>query len=268
MPSTKSNQKKSNQNNPDVLKLLEKYKKERDEAFQKEESLRDKMKLSEIITRTHAESLKHKVRDLTVENKDLRRTVKRLRIEMGLEYDPKFKGKTTKDIIGMLREKEQQSSHLSEENGSLNHQINQLTTALNSSVLARRTLEEQLSSVQYEMKELTKKYGRLLKLWEDTKVQRHERVLMTNFPGITPKSSPKEVCDKSVQTVTSISQYQRFPRTSSWELVQFQGESEKLKKKFQDTLGKTGAPKPHTKSENNLYSTSSTVKITYRSLHN
>eukprot|EP00064_Thunnus_orientalis_P001013 superscaffoldBa00000062_g1014 len=74
----------------------------------RESVLREKLRQYESRLRS-TEALKQKLKTLTMDNKDLRKQVKTLRTEIGLECSPKFNGKTTKDIINDLHEKDQQS---------------------------------------------------------------------------------------------------------------------------------------------------------------
>lgn len=102
----------------ETLKLLEKCRKERDDALHRENVLREKLRQYESRLRS-TESLKQKLKTLTMDNKELRKQVKTLRTEIGLEASPKFNGKTTKDIISDLHEKERECNSLVEKTGKL-----------------------------------------------------------------------------------------------------------------------------------------------------
>ncbi|KAK6484639.1 hypothetical protein HHUSO_G12453 [Huso huso] len=189
---------------PEALKLLNKYRKERYDAFQNQEALGDKMKLAEAMVKSQTDELKQKAKELKRENKELRKTVKKLRTDLGLELDPKFKGKMTMDIMIELQEKEQQRDCLAEENDTLKQKIDQLMTELASKVKAKKMLEEQLLSTQSELRHMTRSHCHLLKLCEELKNSKERPLLTTNFPPISRKDNHRYVSDKLVQTVTSI----------------------------------------------------------------
>lgn len=190
----------------DTQKLVEKYRSERDEAIQRENALKEKLRQYESRTRS-TETVKQKLKTLTLENKELRKQVKTLRAEIGLESSPHFQGKTTKDIVNDLQEKERECSALMEKTGRLNLTIDELSSELANTVTSKTLLEEKVQSLQLNLKDMTNNQRRLLKLWEDKKAQREPVVL----PAITPRTAQKPLAHKVVQTDMSISSTQILP---------------------------------------------------------
>lgn len=190
----------------ETLKLLEKCRKERDDALHRENVLREKLRQYESRLRS-TESLKQKLKTLTMDNKELRKQVKTLRTEIGLEASPKFNGKTTKDIISDLHEKERECNSLVEKTGKLSLTIDDLTSELANTVTSKTLLEDQVQSLQQNLKDMTNNQRRLLKLWEDKKVQREQLAL----PAINHKSGQKQFTHKLVQTEMSIGLSQKLP---------------------------------------------------------
>ncbi|XP_077579688.1 uncharacterized protein LOC144201153 [Stigmatopora nigra] len=191
----------------ETLKLLEKCQKERDDAVHRENVLRDKLRQYESRLRS-AETLKQKFKTLTADNKDLRKQVKALRIEIGLECSPKFLGKTTKDVVGDLHAKERECDALIDKTAKLGLTVDELTAELASAVTSKTLLEEQVQALQQNLKDMTNNQRRLLKLWDDKKVQREQQVL----PAIAVKPGKKPVfMQKDVQTDLSISASQKLP---------------------------------------------------------
>ncbi|KAM3866281.1 uncharacterized protein ACN63O_009960 [Diretmus argenteus] len=190
----------------ETLKLLEKCRKERDDAMHRESILREKLRHYESRMRS-TEALKQKLKTLTVDNKDLRKQVKTLRAEIGLEASPKFNGKTTKDIIHELHEKERQCSSLVEKAGKLSLTIDDLTSELANTVTSKTLLEDQVHSLQQNLKDMTNNQRRLLKLWEDKKGQREQ----LSLPAISQKNGQKPGVHKAVQTEMSIDSSQKLP---------------------------------------------------------
>ncbi|XP_057712619.1 uncharacterized protein zgc:113691 [Corythoichthys intestinalis] len=191
----------------ETLKLLEKCRKERDDAVHRESVLRDKLRQYESRLRS-AETLKQKFKTLTAENKELRKQVKALRTEIGLECSPKFYGKTTKDVVSDLYEKERQCDALIEKAAKLGLTVDELTSELASAVTSKTLLEEQVQSLQQNLKDMTNNQRRLLKLWEDKRVQREQQAL----PAIAVKPGQKPIfIQKAAQTDMSISASQKLP---------------------------------------------------------
>lgn len=187
-------------------KLLEKCRKERDEAIHKESVLREKLRQYETRIRS-TEGMKRKVKTLTMDNKELRKQVKALRTEIGLECSPKFNGKTTKDVINDLFEKERECTSLVEKTAKLSLAIDDLTTELANAATSKTLLEDQVKSLQQNLKDMTNNQRRLLKLWEDKKAQKEQ----LTFPAITQKPGQKASMHKAVQTEMSISSSQKLP---------------------------------------------------------
>uniref|UniRef100_A0A8C7XEG7 Zgc:113691 n=1 Tax=Oryzias sinensis TaxID=183150 RepID=A0A8C7XEG7_9TELE len=186
----------------ETLKLLEKCTKERDEALQRESALKEKVRQYEARMRS-TEALKQKLKTLTIDNKELRKQVKALRTEIGLENSPTFSGKTTKDIVNDLHEKERECNSLVEKTGKLTLTVDELTAELSNTVTSKALLEEQVQSLQQNLKDMTNNQRRLLKLWEDKKSQREQLAL----PSIIQKSPTH----KEVQTDMSINSSQKLP---------------------------------------------------------
>uniref|UniRef100_H3ANW0 Zgc:113691 n=1 Tax=Latimeria chalumnae TaxID=7897 RepID=H3ANW0_LATCH len=224
----------------EITKLVQKYKKERDEAFRKGESTRDKLKLVEITTRTQIEELRQKVRDLSKENRILSKTLKTYRIELGLESDPRFRGKMTKDVVKELQEKEEECRDLAEENSSLKFKLAETTSEFDQIVTSKSTLQEKLQAIETEMQELIGENASTLKLLEETKLHRDEVEQANMFlrQALSQKQEMKHFSNKYVQTMTSIPVYQKAYRRSSRELVTsqllFHQETEKMRKKFEE----------------------------------
>ncbi|XP_062873132.1 uncharacterized protein zgc:113691 [Trichomycterus rosablanca] len=190
----------------DPLKLLDQYRQERDEAVQRENALKEKLRQYDSRLKS-SEAAKQKLKTLTMENKELKKQVKALRTEIGLESSPGFQGKTTKDIVNDLQEKERECKALVEKNGRLNLTIDELSSELANTVTSKTLLEEKVQSLQVSLKDMTNNQRRLLKLWEHKKAQR-EPVLL---PAITQRAGHKPVAYKSVQTDMSIGSTQILP---------------------------------------------------------
>ncbi|XP_029929797.1 uncharacterized protein LOC115374808 [Myripristis murdjan] len=205
----------------EALKLLEKCRKERDDAIHRESVLRERLRQYESRMRS-TEALKQKLKTLTVDNKELRKQVKTLRAELGLESSPKFHGKTTKDIINDLHDKERQCTSLVEKAGKLSLTIDDLTSELANTVTSKTLLEDQVQSLQQNLKDMTNNQRRLLKLWEDKKAQREQ----LSLPAISQRPGQRPVVHKAVQTEMSISSSQRLP-VNAFETKPFRRDSEK-----------------------------------------
>ncbi|XP_030630570.1 uncharacterized protein LOC115812225 [Chanos chanos] len=190
----------------ETFKLLEKCRKERDDAMHRESILREKLRQYESRMRS-TEALKQKLKTMTLDNKELRKQVKTLRAEIGLEASPKFQGKTTKDIINDLHEKERQCNSLMEKAGKLSLTIDELTSELANTVTSKTLLEDQVQSLQQNLKDMTNNQRRLLKLWEDKKAQREQ----LSLPAISQKPGQRPIVHKAVQTEMSINAAQRLP---------------------------------------------------------
>ncbi|XP_041697252.1 uncharacterized protein zgc:113691 [Coregonus clupeaformis] len=201
-------EKKENASKFQMLKLLEKCRKERDDVAHRESIMKEKLRQYESRMRS-TEVLKQKFKTVTLENKELRKHVKTLRQEIGLEASPKFNGKTTKDIISDLHEKERQCSSLVEKTGRLSLTIDDLTSELANAVTSKTLLEYQVQSLQQNLKDMTNNQRRLLKLWEDKKSQREQLTLPAI--GIPQRPGQKPVSHKGVQTEMSINSAQKLP---------------------------------------------------------
>ncbi|XP_061653865.1 uncharacterized protein zgc:113691 [Phyllopteryx taeniolatus] len=123
----------------ETLKLLEKCRKERDDAVHRETVLRHKLRQYESRLRS-TETLKQKLKTLTADNKELRKQVKALRKEIGLECSPRFHGKTTKDVVNDLHEKERACDVLIEKAAELSLTVDELTSELANAVTSKTLL--------------------------------------------------------------------------------------------------------------------------------
>uniref|UniRef100_A0A3Q4MQG0 Zgc:113691 n=1 Tax=Neolamprologus brichardi TaxID=32507 RepID=A0A3Q4MQG0_NEOBR len=205
----------------ETLKLLEKCRKERDDAMHKESVLREKLRQYESRMRS-TEAMKQKLKTLALDNRELRKQVKALRTEIGLECSPKFNGKTTKDIINDLHEKERECNSLVEKAGKLSLTIDGLTSELANTVTSKTLLDDQVQSLQQNLKDMTNNQRRLLKLWEDKKSHREQLAL----PAIIQKPGLKPPAHKAVQTDMSISSTQKLP-ANAFEIKPFSRDSDK-----------------------------------------
>ncbi|KAM6919220.1 uncharacterized protein FYW49_008742 [Xenentodon cancila] len=203
----------------EMLKLLETCRKERDDAMHRESVLREKLRQYESRMRSTT-ALKQKLKTLTIDHKELRKQVKALRTEIGLECSPNFTGKTTKDIINDLHEKEFECNSLMKKIEKLNLSIENLTSELVNTVTSKTLLEDQVQTLQQNLKDMTNNQRRLLKLWEDRKAQREHLAL----PAIIQKPSIHKV----VQTDMSISSSQKLP-ANAFETKPFSGDNDKKK---------------------------------------
>uniref|UniRef100_A0A4W5KFG9 Zgc:113691 n=1 Tax=Hucho hucho TaxID=62062 RepID=A0A4W5KFG9_9TELE len=201
-------EKKENVSKFEMLKLLEKCRKERDDAVHRESIMREKLRQYESRMRS-TEVLKQKLKTVTLENKELRKHVKTLRQDIGLEASPKFNGKTTKDIISDMHEKERQYRSLVEKTGRLSLTIDDLTSELANAVTSKTLLEYQLQSLQQNLKDMTNNQRRLLKLWDDKRSQREHLTLPAI--GLPQRPGEKPVSHKGVQTEMSINSAQKLP---------------------------------------------------------
>ncbi|XP_062260635.1 uncharacterized protein zgc:113691 [Platichthys flesus] len=205
----------------ETLKLLEKCSKERDDAMHRESALREKLRQYESRWRS-TEAVRQKLKTFSVDNKELRKQVKALRTEIGLECSPKFNGKTTKDIINDLHEKERDCSSLVEKAGKLSLTIDELTSELANTVTSKTLLEDQVQSLQQNLKDMTNNQRRLLKLWEDKKAQREQLAL----PAIAQRPVQKPFVEKTTQTDMSISSSQKLP-VNAFETKPFSRDNDK-----------------------------------------
>ncbi|KAM4722921.1 uncharacterized protein WCC33_009106 [Rhinophrynus dorsalis] len=203
----------------EVSRYVQRCQKERDEAFRREESARDKLKHIEATTRSQIQELKMKLKDITSENKTLHRTVKKLRLELGLEVNPKFKGKMTRDIIRELHVQEDQCSRLREDNQLLSVQLREMIPIIDQTQKHKMEIETKLESMENKLQELTNENNRISQLLKESQKEREE---LEKANLILKKSieDNKQVTNRSVQTTTSIpvtlqSSYKRISRDTS-----------------------------------------------------
>ncbi|XP_069089463.1 peptidoglycan DL-endopeptidase CwlO-like [Pleurodeles waltl] len=208
--------KKRHMSSSEVSRFLQKCQKERDEAFRREESSRDRLKRLEASTKTQIAELKHRVKETTNENKILHKTIKRLRVELGLEISPRFKGKMTKDIIRELHDKEDQCLRLLEENSHLTFRLKEVVPSLAQVNKLKKDLEGQLQATSVKTQDLLAENARLSKLLEETEQERDEMARI-NLELRKSIESTKHFSSRSVQTTTSIpinfqNTYRSIPR--------------------------------------------------------
>ncbi|KAG8436879.1 hypothetical protein GDO86_007825 [Hymenochirus boettgeri] len=200
----------------EVSRFVQKCQKERDEAFRREESARDKLKQLDISTRSHIQELKAKLKEVTSESKSLHRTVKKLRLELGLEENPRFTGKVTKDIIKELQEQEEQCSQLKEENTLISVQLREIIPVLTQTQKQKAEVEKQLEDLEKKMRQLQNENNQVSQLLEDSQKVNNE-LEKANIMLKKSIEDAKHYTNRSVQTTTSIpvtlqSSYKKIPR--------------------------------------------------------
>ncbi|KAM3914683.1 protein YIPF1 isoform 2-T3 [Leptodactylus fuscus] len=187
----------------EVSRIVQRCQKERDDALRREESSRDKLKHLEVSSRSQIQELRTKLKEVTNENKNLHRTVKKLRIDMGLEGNPRFKGKMTRDIIKELHEQEDQCSHLKEENRLLSVQLREMIPIIANTQEQKANLQTQLKDMESKMRDLAKDNTQLSQLLQESRKDKEdlERAYMMYKKSI---EDAKNVTSRSIQTTTSI----------------------------------------------------------------
>ncbi|KAM9324708.1 uncharacterized protein PAF06_000790 [Gastrophryne carolinensis] len=187
----------------EVSRYVLKCQKERDDALRREESARDKLKRLEVSSRSQLQELKTKVKDLASENKSLHRTVKKLRTEVGLEENPKFKGKMTKDIIKDLNALDVECAKLKVENHLLSVQIREMVPIISQSQKQKAELQTQLQDMDMKIKDLSKENAHLSMLLQETRDAK-EDLEMAHLSLKKSIEEAKKHIHRSVQTNTSI----------------------------------------------------------------
>ncbi|XP_069835615.1 uncharacterized protein [Dendropsophus ebraccatus] len=187
----------------EVSRIVLRCQKERDDALRREESARDKLKHLEVSSRSKIQDLKAKLKVVTGENKNLHRTIRKLRLDLGLEGSPRLKGKMTKDIIKELHQQEDQCSHLKEDNHVLSVQLREMVPVIVKSQQQTAELQTQLEVMESKVRSLTKENGRLAHLLQETRKEKEalERAYMSYKKSI---EDSKYVTSRSIQTTTSI----------------------------------------------------------------
>ncbi|XP_077134593.1 uncharacterized protein LOC143788657 isoform X1 [Ranitomeya variabilis] len=203
----------------EVSRIVLKCQKERDDALRREESARDKLKLLEVSSRSQIQELKAKLKEVTNENKNLHRTVKKLRLDLGLEGNPRFKGKMTKDIIKELYEQEDQCSHLKEDNHLLSVQLREMVPIIVQTQQQKSEMQTQLKDMERKMRDLSKENTQLAQFLQESKKEREdlERAHLRLKKSI---EDAKTVTSRSIQTTTTIpvtlpTTYKKVSRESS-----------------------------------------------------
>ncbi|XP_072275774.1 uncharacterized protein [Pyxicephalus adspersus] len=249
---------KSYMSSYEVSRYVLKCQKERDDALRREESARDKLKHLEVSFRSQIQELKAKVKDLTSENKSLHRTVKKLRTEVGLEGNPKFKGKMTKDIVKELHELESQCSQLKEDNQLLSIQLREIVPTIAQNQKQKGELETQLQDTKNKMQDLANENTHLSQLLQESHKEKEdtERALFMLKKSI---EDAKKLTHRSVQTATSIPVilqpiYKKVSReSSSSQASQFSIEKRKtsLEANISPPVSNSSTPKPYYKTVSN-----------------
>lgn len=187
----------------EVSRFVQKCQKQRDDALRREESARDKLKHLEVSSRCQIQELKAKVKEVTGENKNLHRTVKNLRLDLGLEGNPRFKGKMTKDIIKELHEQEDRCAHLKEDNQLLSVQLRELLPIIVQTQKQKSELQTQLKDMESKTRAMSEENTQLSRLLKDCRKEKEdlERAYMMFKKSI---EDAKKVTSRSIQTATSI----------------------------------------------------------------
>nr|XP_033771339.1 uncharacterized protein LOC117346098 [Geotrypetes seraphini] len=187
----------------EVTQFLKKCQKERDEALHREASSSNKLKRFQTATRSRIQELKYQLKETTNENKVLAATVKKLRIELGLESSLTFKGKTARDIIRELHDKEDQCVRLGEQNELLSFKQKKMGLTLAHTQKLKKDLEDQLQVAERKVQELTAENTKLSKLLQETDTQREELACAYSLLRKSIEEA-KQFANKLVQTTTSI----------------------------------------------------------------
>uniref|UniRef100_UPI00398F5EB1 paramyosin n=1 Tax=Pristiophorus japonicus TaxID=55135 RepID=UPI00398F5EB1 len=222
----------------EVKKLLQKYKKERDEASRKGEMSRNKLQVIETATRAQIRELKERIKALKSDNKRLNNTITKLRPELQLDANVRLRGTLTREVVKELKERAERCKNLLQENTRLNREINQLTSDLTRAENVRKLLEERLQAAQSQVKSLSNEQDRVSKLWEEAKIEREQTMRINRLlrESLFNKQC-HQTLDKCIQTIASIPIYRRFQKRNSegtarqQELHQLTG---KMKQRFGD----------------------------------
>ncbi|CAH2311190.1 Hypothetical predicted protein [Pelobates cultripes] len=187
----------------EVSRFLHKCQKERDDAFRREESARDKLKHIEATTRCQIQDLKTKVKQLTSECKALQRTVKKLRTDLGLEGNPRFKGRMTKDIIKELQEREDQCACLKEDNSLLSVQLREIVSIVAQTQKQKGELTKQLENSELKVRDLLNENNQIVQNLQESQREKDDLEKINLMLRKSIEES-KKVTNRSVQTTTSI----------------------------------------------------------------
>ncbi|XP_051866693.1 uncharacterized protein zgc:113691 [Pristis pectinata] len=223
----------------ETKKLLLKYRKERDEASRKGEVNRNKLHVIQTSMGSQIRELKEKIKALNSENKDLHKTIKKLRPELQLDTNPKLRSKLTKEVVKELRERAERCKNLQQENARLNQEIDNLTSVLAQAENVRKVLEDRLLAAQSQVRSLSNEHDRVVKLWEEAKIQREQTLQINRLfrQSLFSKQHCHQTLDKCVQTIASIPIYRRFHMRKLEGTVKQQEihwETEKVKQRFVD----------------------------------
>ncbi|XP_032883991.1 autophagy-related protein 11-like isoform X1 [Amblyraja radiata] len=221
----------------ETKKLLLKYRKERDEASKRGEFNRDKLNVIRTSMASQIRELKEKVKALNSENKDLHKTIKKLQPELQLDTDSRLTSKLTKEVVKELKERAERCKSLQQENSRLNQEIDKLASELAQAENVRKLLEDRLLAAQSQVRSLSNEHERVLKLWEETKIQRDQTLRVNRLfrESLFSKEYCPQTLDKCVQTIASIPIYRRFqtrkPEAAA-NLYDIHRETEKIKLKL------------------------------------
>ncbi|KAM4642208.1 uncharacterized protein O3C94_016600 [Discoglossus pictus] len=187
----------------EISRFLQRCQKEREDALRREESARNKLQHLEASTRSQIQELKRRLKEVTSESKAQQKTIKKLRAELGLEVNPKFKGKTIKDIIKELKEQEDQVARLREDNHQLSMQIQKIIPELALTRTQKLKLEVQLEAKEHKLQDTLKESSQVSKLLQESQQERQEleRVYLMLKKSI---EEAKQLSHRSIQTTTSI----------------------------------------------------------------
>ncbi|XP_078264158.1 uncharacterized protein LOC144598141 [Rhinoraja longicauda] len=221
----------------ETKKLLLKYRKERDEASKRGEFNRDKLQVIRTSMASQIRELKEKVKALNAENKDLHKTIKKLQPELQLDTDPRLTSKLTKEVVKELKERAERCKNLQQENSRLNQEIDKLASEQAQAENVRKLLEDRLLAAQSQVRSLSNEYDRVLKLWEETKIQRDQTLRVNRLfrESLFSKQCCPQTLDKCVQTIASIPIYRRFQTRKpegALNLHDIHRETEKVKQKL------------------------------------
>ncbi|GCB61121.1 uncharacterized protein [Scyliorhinus torazame] len=221
----------------EIKRLLQKYKRERDEATRRGEVSRDKLHAIEAATRAQIRELKEKVNTLNSENKSLNKTIKKLQPELQLDGSTRLRSKLTREVVRELKERAEQGKMLLQGNTRLNQQIEQLLADLAQAEGARKLLEDSLQVAQSRVKSLTQENERVLKLWQEGQIEREQALRINRFFRQSLFNKPKSclTLDKCIQTIASIPISRRFQKRNTEGIVkqrELHQQTMKMKQKF------------------------------------
>ncbi|XP_007884795.1 uncharacterized protein zgc:113691 [Callorhinchus milii] len=143
----------------EAKKVVQKVRKERDEACVREEALRERLKVVETVSRTQLRELRDKLKYVNAENKELNLVLSKLRPglepEAGLRAragrEPGLGNRAAREALKELQERAVQCWILQEENGRCSERMRALSRDLAEVASARQALQEQLQAARDEL---------------------------------------------------------------------------------------------------------------------